>query len=165
MNEIFPDQARLAYLAGFFDGEGHVSLRRHSTKKRYKNGTVRVYDRVSLQVSASQNTREPLNLFQEEFGGSLTHVRAKRSYDAGLYNRWNWVVSTAAAVVAIKLMRPYLVVKASQADLALAFAETVSKSCGRHGHGPEMMAKRTEMAVKMKELRADVRRQVDAYAQ
>jgi LAGLIDADG endonuclease len=151
-----PTSERLAYLAGFFDGEGHISLAKRLTRKKHKNGTVCEYQRHQLQIAVSQKTREPLDLFVKEFGGSLVHKTHLRSYDKVQVWRWDWVLSTAAAVAALKAMRPYLIVKASQADIAFEFASTLSRNlAGRKGHGPEMAVKRDLLAAAMKEARAN----------
>lgn len=91
------------YLAGFFDGEGTISVYRNR-KGKY---TV-------LTIAVGQNDPTPLKLFHNIFGGSL-FSRVKSS---GVIH-WVWRASPNVAYNTLKTLRPYLIVKARQADLAL----------------------------------------------
>lgn len=95
----------LAYLAGFFDGEGCVSI---STRGRGGYG---------LLVSISQLTPVPLLIARARFGGSISRTPDKRGYRAMVV----WTVAARVAERALSEMRPFLIVKADEVDLALEF--------------------------------------------
>lgn len=137
-----------AYAAGFFDGEGCISiaLQLGSTArgKHYPNTR-----RYFLSVTMSQNDPAPLRWLVERFGGSTRFLRGKRTYDKGYYERWNWCVTTKGALNFLKMIRPFLIVKASQADIAFEFSETIVMN--RRKTPPDVQALRTDMYLRMKE--------------
>jgi hypothetical protein len=94
----------LAYLAGFFDGEGHVSVQRNAHGH-------------ALQVSVSQLDPAPLLVFQKRFGGSVHRQADRRGFRAMIV----WTVVSRVALVALRELRPMLIVKASQVDAAIEF--------------------------------------------
>lgn len=90
-----------AYIAGFLDGEGTLS-------SRYGSG------RVGIEISASQNSLAPLRYIQERLGG---HVRFRPNAYGG---QWIWSLTKRRAVFdALTQLRPYLIVKKEEADVAL----------------------------------------------
>lgn len=105
----------LAYLAGFFDGEGCVSIVRNSKTNN-----------LTLTVSISQLNPLPLFLCQRRFGGSIHRERGTR----GFRNRVSWQTASRLAVAALKAMRPYLMVKADEADVAIAYQQRVADWVG-----------------------------------
>ena len=96
-------QARVIYAAGFFDGEGHVSI---STASH----------RGILKIGAGQKNREPLDLLLSLFGGTVYGPDPK-----GMY-RWTNVTSDKA-MRALKELLPYLRVKREQARIGIEFQE------------------------------------------
>jgi len=100
----------LAYLAGFFDGEGCISII-HNSKT----------DALTLTVSISQVNPHPLFLVQRLLGGSLHRERDNR----GFRTRVSWQTSSRMALAALEKMRPFLIVKADEADIAMAYQRRV----------------------------------------
>jgi hypothetical protein len=94
------DELFVAWAAGFFDGEGCISVSR----------TGRV------QILASQTTAAPLIALQTGFGGTVSlHDRPDPRHKA----QWKWQGGSAVARNFLPAIRPYLRVKAAQADLAM----------------------------------------------
>lgn len=93
----------MAYLAGFFDGEGSVAV--------YTNGKRNGF---TLRVQITQNkTREStilLNKILDEFGGSL----GDNSKSA-----WNYQCSGGMALHFLETLLPHLRLKKEQAQLAV----------------------------------------------
>ena len=83
------DALDLAYAAGFFDGEGHIAIAYNSRAKKHSGGRDYFNERYWLYVQISQIDPRPLQWLQKRFGGALREVRAKRSYDGGMYRRWD----------------------------------------------------------------------------
>ena len=97
----------LAYLAGFFDGEGCISI---SKRSRTAHG-------YGLMVSVSQLNPEPLLVLRKRFGGSISRSKDKRGFRTLVV----WTIGARLALAALEEMRPYLSVKADEADVALEF--------------------------------------------
>jgi len=94
----------LSYMAGFFDGEGCIS--------------VGVYgnDYLSIVVNIAQNKIDPLLLFQKHFGGPI-HKKMDKRYSFGPSHMYQ--VYTTVGKKVLEGLVPYLVLKKPQAILGL----------------------------------------------
>ena len=121
----------LQYFAGFFDGEGHVSIG--------KSGSVK--------CGLTQNNPTILHVVQNEYGGN---VRSK-----GNTNGHNWLLASAGDVIDfLEDIRPYLVVKAEEVDVAIECAKLVrSDNLGCNPLTTEDRAKRESLRDKLLSLR------------
>lgn len=115
MNEL-----DLAYAAGFFDGEGCISIHRQSYDER-------PYTRPNYTLTVKVgNTNESIIIwFKDNFDGTIcepTRLPPRSRI-------WNWNISSNKAFEFIKIIYPYLKVKKPQADLAFEFMQnrTISK--------------------------------------
>ncbi len=97
-------QEDLIWAAGFFDGEGCISI-----QKQQKQTRLYYY----MSVSVYQNDCRPLDDFLELFGGSILPEAPAQ--------KWRASGRTAAAM--LSEMLPYLRVKREQAITAIAFQE------------------------------------------
>lgn len=104
----------LAYLAGFIDGEGSISIGINNGN----NGRKRYY----LRMSAHQVDRRPLQMLLDSFGGSI-RMTERIGNQRAIYE---WVVVSEVARLAIEKLRPHLVVKDKQADVGLLFQSTLN---------------------------------------
>ncbi|SRR6266702_5677658 len=107
-----PEQ--VIWAAGFFDGEGCISVSRSTKGKRY------IY--YSLQIRAFQNDRAPLDILQSLFGGRLCRR------DKG----WLWDLAGPRTIHALAEMMPFFVVKRSQAQVAVIFQTRKTKKGGKY---------------------------------
>ena len=105
-----------SYLAGFFDGEGCVSIRK-SQGKKVKPG----YD---LEVVLSQNQRTILDEFQQKTGLGRIYITTNIRY--GVTHTWRLYTNDAKALLITIL--PYLRDKRDQAELALDFIHRHNRS-------------------------------------
>lgn len=101
-----------AWCAGFFDGEGTVSVKHKSRPRR------------SYGLQAQQNSKESLDFLQEVLGGTVYGpYRRQRSRDGvGEWSNpyWVWRLSRQEEVYAsLNILYPYLKVKREEADAAL----------------------------------------------
>lgn len=104
---------KLAYVAGIFDGEGCISIQRN---KPHAGGKSPCY---ALHVSVSNTDKRIINFLLELVGGgSCKHNNEKRPNQRLCYD---WRVQARVAVRFLKAIRPYLLLKAEQADLAIEF--------------------------------------------
>ncbi len=111
---------RLAYLAGFFDGEGCISI--HGGKKWAPH--------VRLDVGNSNIA--PLQLFEGAFGGSIRRYVLKNGKQF-----FNWTANPEVAAGVLEAFLPYLTVKKRQARIAVKLL--LLPYMGRRAH-PERRA-------------------------
>lgn len=121
------DDSLLHYLAGFFDGEGCVTVIRE--RKAVRNGEVRDY--FYPAVSVAQIDRAPLRLFQQAFGGSIV-VAGKAGEGVRQRDCYVWRPFRAATGDVLATLAPLLIVKRWQAELGLRL-----HAMGRQGRGDE----------------------------
>lgn len=106
---------KIAWAAGFFDGEGFISIQeRHHPK----------YIGFYLRIGINHVAPEPIYEMQKIFGGAIekqnpAKVIGKRK------PRHRWTLGTAAAAEALKQLMPYLINKNKVAALALDFQQTI----------------------------------------
>jgi LAGLIDADG endonuclease len=114
----------LAWAAGIVDGEGCIAICRYQNKR----GSRKDYLHAILQIG---NT-DPRMLvkIQSMFGGKIGTSKVTGLRTRPIYS-WRAISSKAADV--IKQIRPYLVSKADQADVLLAFQEIFERNQGRRG--------------------------------
>lgn len=105
------DKFLVPYLAGFFDGEGHIAI----GLNKNPSGKRRWY----LRFAAHQVDPRPLQLLKERYGGSIQYT-ARRGQQRPIYE---WVATSIKAYKALKELQPFLIVKADEARLAIAFQE------------------------------------------
>lgn len=114
-----------AWAAGFVDGEGSIMLslsRRKSIKRRghveSKAGQVYVHFRVG------QTDQAPLDKLMLLFGGKVTVLNMDMpSRRKNVLQFYEWNSFGATAVAALRKIVPYLMVKKSQAELAIEYFE------------------------------------------
>lgn len=101
----------LTWLAALVDGEGCIGVRWDKASRTHV-----------LRLRVSNSHRGLLEKIVERFGG-----HASRSND----QMWEWYLLNANAEELIRLIRPHLVIKRAQADLAIRLRETYG---GYHAH-------------------------------
>lgn len=103
----------LAYLAGFFDGEGCIAI----LKNRFVRKDCSIYHpRYDLSIAISNQNLEVLLDVHKTFGGSITNHP----------NAYQWRVSALSAKAFLEAIQPYIRVKKTQLELALIFQELKS---------------------------------------
>ena len=124
-------QIDAAYLAGFIDGEGSIILFERSGC-------------LALRLTASNTNRAVLEWIGEAtgVGGLVSFDRNPARYKI---SNW-WQVNSEGAESVIKQIRPYLKIKAAQADLAL---ECIAKL-----RDPALKADRTWQLAAIEQMRA-----------
>lgn len=111
----------LNYAAGFFDGEGCVRIDKLiiPPNRRRPSG----YMRYQLKVSIAQANPDPLYLFQAQFGGSLCSDGYAKKLRSQSRIRNQWVAWSRYAYDFLVAVRPFLIVKAEEANLAISMFE------------------------------------------
>jgi len=106
-----------AYIAGLIDGEGTIGIKRRMPTARNKCASPK----YSVSVGISMTDRDPIDLVAE-FCNAASRV-SSRVRQAGYKTIYEFAVENDRAVSLLREIRPYLVGKAKQADIALKFAE------------------------------------------
>lgn len=110
----------LAWAAGFFDGEGYVTIQYGYTKS--PNG--KRYHRHTLRIGINHVAPEPLYEMQRLFGGSIEKQKLE-SVHGNRHPRYRWVLNCSNAAEALKKMMPYFRNKQKVAELGLELQSTM----------------------------------------
>ena len=94
------EDMRLAYIAGFFDGDGYIGLSS---------------DRKLLHIVATNGVKAPIQLIADTFGGNIL----ERYPPKGRRIEYRWQRKGFPAGEALEKFAPYLVAKKEQALLGL----------------------------------------------
>lgn len=97
------------YIAGFFDGEGSIMILRRPNRH------------YELATKITQVDPKPLCIMQSRFGGSLG---IKKPTGTAHRPASQLQLASRASYEMLKALRPYLVVKDLEADVAIAFYES-----------------------------------------
>ena len=109
MEEIPITIAEVAYMAGLFDGEGHVEYKKRLVKQ--KKGKNKAYKTWSIRCEMSMTDREVMEWFHQTLNfGTLNKREAKKSW-TGKKPQWRWRCSYRDALKFAKLMWPHAQVK------------------------------------------------------
>jgi hypothetical protein len=134
---------KLAYMAGFFDGEGYVGI------AKMKKGDFSPYHQ--LVVTLSQKDGAVMDWIIGNFGGSASRITKARIY--------NWRLSARKAYDFLKEIYPFLKYKKPQAEIAMRYQERLMKQnrpWGRTRVSPHELAIRESYYEKLKELKKTV---------
>lgn len=137
--QVTPTDLDKAYAAGFFDGEGFVTIAFMSTKARTRGVSY------TMRVGVGQNDPAPLLWLRDRWGGSVRVL--KRKTDAG-NPPYKWDCCSRMAAAFLRDLQPYLQVKRERAKIALDFQATLFIP-GKNGHAPEYREKLEDFRVQL----------------
>jgi LAGLIDADG endonuclease len=141
-------EIKLAYMAGFFDGEGCITIVRQKPNGRGKTM------RHQLHVIIGQKDGAIMDWIVGNFGGPTHLVKRDGSY--------SWQLSQNKAYYFLKQILPFLKYKRSQAELGIRFMQRLINkeatfASGKGGRLSEReLAIRENLCVQMKELKNKV---------
>jgi|SRR5215831_5748931 len=104
LNELW-----IAWAAGFIDGEGAVLIKRYAPCHGQPDG------KITVMLDVNQKVPEPLFKLEEMFGGKVGYTESRNIY--------YWRIFGQASTRCLRVIRPYLLVKGEQADLAIECQE------------------------------------------
>src|SRR5882762_2657083 len=125
---------QLAYLAGIIDGEGYIQIS-PGGEIRSKYG-IRHHQ---IGLGCTMVRPEVIYILQEAFGGKVRRVNPKKEKRHVHSPQFVWIIRSKLAAAAIARIRPFLILKTKQADLALAFQKTMRAGKARFHVVPEKM--------------------------
>jgi len=134
-------EVEAAYLAGLMDGEGHIGIRWVVVRtRRQQRGSVT----AALIVSVTNTNRDVLQWIVETTG--CGHVRGP--YRQGQRRlKWYWFLSGYQGSVVLDRIRPYLIIKAHEADLFLEMVRL--KAMSDPVHGPFNLQRQAEIVAEI----------------
>ncbi len=92
-----------AYFAGLIDGEGCISIQKHSRKPNTYEGCIEV----------KMTCEKTIDALQKHFGG---HLQFRRPEKPHYKPQWRWRVKAKKARAALKAILPHLITKRANAD-------------------------------------------------
>ena len=141
------EKETLAYFAGFFDGEGCISLWRRKKKgKKIKSH--------GFMVRLNNTNPFPLKKGQKIFGGSYGIVKYQALHFPRKKPVWEWRLTGKSGEFFLRQIVDYLIIKKEEVLLILEYRETILKSgkrINREVITPELFQKRENIAEKMRE--------------
>lgn len=115
----------LAYLAGVIDSDGTIGVKRSTYAMRVRgDAAVPMY---SERIALRQVTPEVVDILAEHFGGSR---RIEAPQAPTRRPMFSWTATDLKAHTALVALRPFLRIKAAQADNAIALRQV--KTDSRH---------------------------------
>ena len=137
-----PDGSHLyCRLAAFIDGEGSIGV--HKTRTKHTLAMLRrASPKYQMSVCVINTNQILIKWLKDNFGGSITtRKKAKENHKTA----YRWVVGDQRAVVILRKVLPFLVIKTPQAKLAIEFTEGFVKGASLgHGHGSRVSEKEIE---------------------
>lgn len=143
---------KAAYAAGLFDGEGMIRIASHI----HRDKVTRIYQ---LHATIGVNFYPVVVLLKKKYGGSI-HENRHDLRNPRNRIQFNWVATSQQAAAFLRDVRPHLIIKADQADLALEFqanvdewAHKLGSRAGFHPDRDKVFAWRAEVAQRLSELK------------
>lgn len=104
-------KTEIAYMAGFFDGEGSIHIDSCPMKRPRR-----------LIVQLGQANEWVLKIFQFQFGGKIYEHHDKRQRR----QLWQWRLNSQQALDFLLIISPYLKLKKAEAEIAIKFQQAKS---------------------------------------
>lgn len=123
----------LIWMAGFFDGEGHIDIAKYKAANRHG----------ILVASVTNKDRDVLTPFLI-FGGRI-FIAVKKS------NIWRWQAYGGQAKTLLESLLPYLRLKRDTAKVAITFQNTIGQY-GTRPITPTLMRKRDALIERFREI-------------
>src|ERR1041385_6851821 len=112
------EQHEWAYLAGLFDGEGCVQIIQQKPKGSNVSGSYYLY------IGIRNTDTAIVKWIHSKIGGNL---QDSKSYQENRSRSWWWNLHCHAAYEFLKSVRPFLHIKAEEADIAMKFQEEMEE--------------------------------------
>ena len=140
----FGSRTQLAWLAGFIDGEGTISVVRRAPRKGAREG----YD-LAVHVG---NTNQDSVEYAAAVGGTQVRGAVKTLPSGRKWYYVRWCGKSALGI--LQAIQPFLVAKHEQCDLAIEFAKTIRYGADRcKQHSPHVIATRQLIVLRLRRLK------------
>lgn len=142
-----PSAEKLAYFAGYFDGEGCIHIAR---KKPYAKSRA-VSFQHSLQIKIASVNPAVLYEILSYYGGTI--CKQKKTLKENWRIAWNWHLCSRASTDFISDVLPFLVLKRQEAELALEFQRKCLPKRGKKRLSEDELSLREGYCQKMSALK------------
>lgn len=126
--------SKAEYYAGFFDGGGSIGI--------YRNGSGVWHLRTQLTQNVGPAARDLLVELRGLYGGNLSLLQEGSVRKRAAFN---WQLNSATAAAFLREIRPFLRLRAEQADVAMAWHEVAQQP--RRGDDGRMLPYERNRAV------------------
>lgn len=142
---------KLMYIAGIVDGEGSIMIMRQASKafmeQRMKRGCSQPHYHPCIRIGMQD--RAPLDFIVKNTGIGIVYEEKSYHHKRPMFR---WMIRSRNDISKfLTLIRPFLLVKYKQADLALKFMNEWVSYNGRH-LTPEIQEKRENSWIEMRKL-------------
>lgn len=120
---------KLAWCAGFFDGEGFVTIQKRNSKANGK-----YYESFYLRIGVNHVAIEPLKELKRILGGTI-RVQNPDKVIGNRKQRHSWQMSCTQAKEALIKMMPYFRNKSDVAELGIELQNTMGNTGKRTTQG------------------------------
>lgn len=107
-----------AYVAGFIDGEGALTI------KRGKDINMIQGWRFYVNIRVTSTNKESILYLKELFGGTVNEHKSKNNV-GNWKPAWYWTLGSKKAIQCVKKIYPYLRIKKPQAEILFDFDKTI----------------------------------------
>lgn len=145
--KISTSETILAYTAGLIDGEGYIGVDRNAARREH---SIRQNDFYRLNVAVTVTDKSMIDFLMANFGGNS---RQRKRHTCNKKLVYEWHLYGGNAVLFLQAIKPYMVAKADQADLAEKFRSSFSGGIYCKSGTPEAVVRfRHECYEKFKEI-------------
>lgn len=107
----------LAYFAGFFDGEGCISIA--TQRSEWKDKPIKNY---RLECVVGSTNHWIIELMKFQFGGAV-YCDRRDNHPVSHRPFWRWMICSKQALAFLREVYPYLRLKKPEADIAIKWQE------------------------------------------
>lgn len=145
-----PKKTDVAWAAGILDGEGCISIIRTPPSRSARCRS----NRYTFQLKVTMGHKPTVQRLVDLFGGTVQDHQPRTERQNASHS---WIAGARIGERALKMMRPYLITKAKEADVGLAFMDLpLAPRGGRWGGKPVpdgLQKKRTELYWRLRRLK------------
>src|SRR5258708_5116461 len=118
---INSDITTKAWMAGFVDGEGCLTVSKQIRKNR-PTPQWRPF------ITIANTNKESLGIFLKRYGGTLRFNKEKRESKSGVKwsDSWTWYCKQTSIKLFCEELLPFLIVKKKQANILLIFIDHIT---------------------------------------
>jgi len=115
---------RLAYIAGLFDGEGYIRIAKDIYRIKLR---LRRNPTYSVRIGISMCNPYAIKYIFDNFDGSIHKMRSSRA-KPNHRTLYGWIATSKKAYAFLTAIRPWLIVKAEEADIAIEFQKHIDST-------------------------------------
>ena len=136
-----------SYLAGLFDGEGCIHIRRNAATEKTKHKSTH----YSLILKVAMCHEQTIARLKDIF--NCGHVTVSSQATDKKSKAWSWCCQSNDAALVLKLVHPYIFTKLEEVNLGLKFRELPTGRGGKKRVYQELLNSRESFYLQMRSLK------------